>query len=141
MEKYHITPDNAYNCDEKGFLMGLAQAVKRIMTREAYESGKVKRARQDGSREFLTLIAFVSAMGVAGEPLLIYQGLSQVLMDTWIEDVEGTEGAFFTVTEKGWSDNSVGLQWLKKSSILTQRRDPGIGEGSLLWMAILSVMN
>lgn len=67
--------------------MGLAHSVERIMDRQAYETGKVKKARQDGSKEFLTLIAFVSALGVAGAPLLIYQGLSKSLMDTWMDDV------------------------------------------------------
>lgn len=29
-----------------------------------------------------------------------------------MDDVEDTEGAYFTVSENGWSDNSVGLPWL-----------------------------
>ena len=36
MEKYHITAENLYNWDEKGFLIGHASSTKRIMSLEAY---------------------------------------------------------------------------------------------------------
>jgi hypothetical protein len=35
MEKYNITAKNLYNWDKKGFLLGLAHVVKRIMKRHA----------------------------------------------------------------------------------------------------------
>ena len=41
MEKYSITADNLYNWDEKGFLLGLAHAIKRIMTHDALKKGKI----------------------------------------------------------------------------------------------------
>ena len=37
IEKYHLTADNIYNIDEKGFVIGLGSKVRRIMSREAYE--------------------------------------------------------------------------------------------------------
>jgi len=49
IEKYNITADNIYNVDEKGFLIGQASASKRVMTRTAFESGRILGARQDGS--------------------------------------------------------------------------------------------
>lgn len=57
IEKYHITADNIWNFDEKGFLNRFARTLKRIMNREAYESGRVTKARQDGNREVITLLA------------------------------------------------------------------------------------
>lgn len=41
MEKYNITAKNLYNWDEKGFLLSLARALKRIMTRHALKQGKI----------------------------------------------------------------------------------------------------
>jgi hypothetical protein len=38
MEKYNITAENIYNWDEKGFLIGIANVVKRIMSREALKA-------------------------------------------------------------------------------------------------------
>ena len=49
IEKYNITAENMYNWDEKGFLLGLAHAVKRIMTLHAYKTGRIMGASQDGS--------------------------------------------------------------------------------------------
>ena len=57
IEKYHITADNIWNFDEKGFLNRFARTLKRIMNREAYESSKVTKARHDGNREVITLLA------------------------------------------------------------------------------------
>lgn len=41
MEKYRITAENMYNFDEKGSMIGIGQAVKRILTREELRSGKI----------------------------------------------------------------------------------------------------
>lgn len=74
IEDYLITPDNIWNVDEKGFLIGIASKVRRIMTREAYERGRVRQLAQDGNREFITLIACVSAIGKTTPATLLYKG-------------------------------------------------------------------
>jgi hypothetical protein len=60
-----IEPSNIYNFDEKGFLIGFARTMKRVMTLEAYNTGRVTKNKQDGSREFISLLAAVSATGEA----------------------------------------------------------------------------
>jgi hypothetical protein len=35
-----------YNWDEKGFLIGIARTMKRIITKQAYDSGKITGAKQ-----------------------------------------------------------------------------------------------
>jgi hypothetical protein len=82
IEKHRITADNLYNFDEKGFLMGLGQTLKRIMTLAALQSGRVTKSKQDGSREFISILACVSAIGKAIPPLLLYRGESGDLLDT-----------------------------------------------------------
>ena len=76
IEKHNITADCIYNWDEKGFLIGLANTTKRILTREAFQSGRVCHARQDGNREFVSFLACVSALGKSLPPCLIYAGES-----------------------------------------------------------------
>jgi len=49
IEKYNITAENLYNWDEKGFIIGLTSATKRIMSIEALQSGRIKGACQDGN--------------------------------------------------------------------------------------------
>lgn len=114
MENYHLTADNIYNMDEKGFLIGIGSAIKRIMSKEAYISGQIQQAIQDGSREFITLLAYVSAIGQAGIPTLLYKGDSGDLQDSWVEDLGDTEQAYFGSFENGWSNKAFGLRWLQE---------------------------
>ena len=65
IEKYNITAENIYNWDEKGFVIGQASATKRVISKEALESGRITHASQDGSREFISLLVCISADGVA----------------------------------------------------------------------------
>ena len=104
-----------YNWDEKGFLIGVANRTNRIMTREAYDNGRVTHASQDGNKEFISLLACVGADGTVLPPALIYKGSSGDLQDTWLEDWDASEQeAFFAATENGWNCDALGLQWLQK---------------------------
>jgi hypothetical protein len=114
IEKHRITADNLYNFDEKGFLMGLGRTLKRIMTLAALKSGRVTKSKQDGSREFISILACVSAIGKAIPPLLLYRGESGDLLDTWVDDVDRNAGAHFSSTPNGWSNNEMGMVWLKQ---------------------------
>ena len=114
VEKYNLTAENIYNWDEKGFLIGLALKMKRIMSRQSHEEGKLQGAMQDGSREFITLLACICADMTALPAALIYQGKSQDLMDTWLDDLEEHDIAYFASSEKGWSSDAYGMAWLNK---------------------------
>ncbi len=114
IEKYRITAENIYNFDEKGFLMGFGRSLKRIMTRAALESGRITKSKQDGSREFISILACISAIGKWIPPLLIYKGESGDLMSTWVDEVTTDSKAHFTVSSNGWSNNAIGLVWLQK---------------------------
>jgi hypothetical protein len=56
--------------------------MKRIMTRSSYDQGKATKARQDGSREFISLLASIYTDGTVLPPTLIYQGTSGDLQDS-----------------------------------------------------------
>jgi len=114
IEKYRITAENIYNFDKKGFLMGLGRIVKRIMTKDALKSGRVTKSKQDGSREFLSCLACISAIGKWIPPLLVYKGDSGDLISTWVDEVTTDSQAHFTVSSNGWSNNKIGLMWLQK---------------------------
>jgi hypothetical protein len=111
--KWRITAENIYNFDEKGFLMGYGRSLKRVLTRTALESGRITKAKQDGSREFISILACISAIGKWIPPLLIYKGESGDLMSTWVDEVTTDSKAHFTVSHNGWSNNAIGLSWLQ----------------------------
>ena len=98
-EKYHFTPDVIWNWDEKGFLIEQASITQRIMSLEAYRLGRITHASQNGSREFISSLACISAHEVALPPVLIYKG--EHLQDSWLEDLNEGEKEFFTSSSKG----------------------------------------
>ena len=53
------------------------------MSLEALQSGRIQYASKDGSREFISLLACISANGTALPPALIYKGDSLSLQDTF----------------------------------------------------------
>ena len=61
-----------YNIDEKGFLIGLLNKIKRIFTKMAFEAGRLKHVIQDGNREWIILLATICADGIRLLPALIY---------------------------------------------------------------------
>jgi hypothetical protein len=109
MEKYNITSENLYNWDEKGFILGLAHAVKRIMTVYALKTSRIMSASQDGSREFISLLACICSDGSKLPPALIYKGESADLMDSWVADFTEEDQAYFAVSSNGWSCDNLGL--------------------------------
>ena len=85
--------------DEKGFILGQASATKRTMTREALETGQIVGASQDGSREFISILAGICADGSHLPPTLIYRGDSHDLRSSWVEDVDSSDLAWFAEYE------------------------------------------
>jgi hypothetical protein len=51
LSQYDIEPQNTYNMDEKGFMLGVLSRSKRVFSRRLYEEGKIKAHVQDGNRE------------------------------------------------------------------------------------------
>ena len=83
------------------------------MSIEALKNGRIQYACEDGSREFISLLACISADGTALPPSLIYKGESGSLQDTWLEDWVPNQQAHFAGSPNGWSCNALGLNWLQ----------------------------
>jgi hypothetical protein len=81
------------------------------MTKQEYQSGRVKSNKQDRSREFVTVLAAICADGTAVPPTLIYKRASRDLMSSWVEDVNKGDTACFGSSAQGWSNNQFGLKW------------------------------
>jgi hypothetical protein len=82
IKKHCITANNLYNFDKKEFLISLGQTLKQIITLTALKSDQVTKSKQDGSREFISILAYVSAIKKAIPPLLLYRGESEDLLNT-----------------------------------------------------------
>jgi len=97
-----------YNFDEKGFNIGISRTKKRIVSKSQLRSKKMLGAIQDGSTEFISLVACICADGTTIPPALIYQGESGDLQDTWLMDFDGSKDkAYFAASEKGWTSHEL----------------------------------
>ena len=94
-------------------MIGKANIRRRIMTKQAYQSGRIRYVLQNGMREFISLLACVCADGTALPPALIYQGSSGDLQSTWVDDLCEGDQAYFASSENGWSSDKFGLAWLR----------------------------
>ncbi|SMR48600.1 unnamed protein product [Zymoseptoria tritici ST99CH_1E4] len=115
IEQYNIEPCNTYNMDEKGFLIGMLQKTRRIFTKKHYLSERLIGNMQDGSREWITLIATICADGTCLPPALIYKAVTGNIQSSWLQDFEPDDHcAFFASSPNGWTDHNLGLHWLQK---------------------------
>jgi hypothetical protein len=76
------------NTDEKGFRIGQTGRSKRVFSRETGEKGRKTKVLQDGSREWITVLACVGADGDALPPGLIFQGVNGVIQLNWVQDIK-----------------------------------------------------
>ena len=70
--------------DEKGFMIGQLQKTRRIFTKASYEDKELIVSGQDGSREWITVLATICADGSYLSPALIYKSESNQLQDSWL---------------------------------------------------------
>ncbi|CAI6335566.1 unnamed protein product [Periconia digitata] len=114
IEKYGVEPQHIYNMDEKGFLLGITGRSKRVFNRPLYMSRQVRQALQDGSREWISTIACICADGSYVDPSLVYRSDAEALQSSWVEKISNSHRAFVNSSTSGWSNNQIGLAWLKQ---------------------------
>ena len=90
--------------------------MKRVVPIDHLKKKKILGSNQDGSREFISVLAAICANGTSLPPALIYQGDFYDLQDTWLEDYDhSSDEAYFAVSKKGWTNENLGLSWLSKT--------------------------
>ena len=113
--QYRLRPEHTYNMDEKGFAIGVLGRSKRIFSRRQYERGEVRQARQDGSREWVSLLATICADGTALPPGIIFASKNSTIQSRWVADIEvGKHSIHVTSSPSGWTNNDIGLAWLEQ---------------------------
>jgi len=101
--------------DEKGFLLGVLQKMRRIFSLLMFESGQLLGASQDGIRTWITLLACICMDGTCIPPAIIFQAQSGDILDTWLKDFEGEETpCAFASSPSGWTNENLGYAWLTK---------------------------
>jgi len=118
--KYGVHDDDIHNFDETGFQMGVIGSMKVV-------TGSERRTRptltQPGDREWVTVIQSICAAGHATPPFIIYKG--RVHISAWYEETSIPRNWKLSVSENGWTNNALGLEWLKHFDAHTKARQVG----------------
>lgn len=101
--------------DEKGFMQGIFEKSKVIISRDERFQGK-SFCIQDGSREWTTVIDCVSIGGRYLSPWIIFKGV--YCKKQWVDrliayDPKGK----ITMSYNGWTDNCIGYKWFQECFI------------------------
>ncbi|KAF4416016.1 Tigger transposable element-derived 6 [Fusarium acutatum] len=115
--KYGIRSYDIWNFDEIGFLMGMITSGKVVIGSQRY--GKLKSV-QPGSREWITVIQAINAEGQAIEPFII--GAGQYHLANWYQEATLPDCWVIATSQDGWTDNQLGLEWLKHFDRSTSKR-------------------
>ncbi|RKL07307.1 hypothetical protein BFJ70_g16897, partial [Fusarium oxysporum] len=106
--KYGIRPDEIYNFDETGFMMGVIASG--MVVTGAERRGRPKSV-QPGNREWITVIQATNAEGQAIPPFII--GAGQYHLANWYRESSLPGDWAIATSPNGWTDNEIGLEWLK----------------------------
>jgi hypothetical protein len=104
--KWGIIDPDIYNMDESGASIGVEQKSKVILPKEEKEAF----AKQDGNREWGTMIECIRAIGGEIPPFLIHKG-KHILKD--LADLIYISRATLACSDNGWSNDEIGCEWLK----------------------------
>jgi hypothetical protein len=113
VEEHSIQPEDTYNMDEKGVVMGVIRKQRCIVSK----SEKRPKSTQDGSREWATLVECISLKAKVLSPWIIFKG--KVQQTKWTTKLRAlrSEHEFpgnICVSENSWTDNELGIEWLKE---------------------------
>jgi hypothetical protein len=110
IEQYGIVDADCYNFDETGFAMGV---ITGSATKAVGSSANVTRItiNQPGSRTWITSIECVNATGHIIPPFIILPG--KVHMRSWYEQPGLLPNTRIEVSDNGWTNDALGLEWIK----------------------------
>jgi hypothetical protein len=109
IEKYGILDTDIYNFDETGFQMGVISTAKVIT---GAERSRKPVSVQPGNREWVTAIDCICADGQSLPPVIIFEG--KVHQSPWYHCAELPRDWVIGVSDNGWTDDILGLTWLKQ---------------------------
>jgi hypothetical protein len=118
--KYGIQLGDTWNFDETGFIMGMIEPGMVITSSE--RQGMPKKV-QPGNREWITVIEAVNAEGQSIPPFII--GSGQYHLANWYRECDLPGDWVIALSENGWTNNQLGLDWLRHFDRSTKDRSVG----------------
>ena len=120
MAKYGIQPEDLYNFDETGFMMG--QITSFMVVTRSDRRGKAKSV-QPGNREWATVIECINSSGWCIPPFVIVKGVYH--LSNWTTESGYPDDWVIKPTLNGWTNNETGLDWIQHFDKHTKSRSTG----------------
>jgi hypothetical protein len=115
INEYHLDARHTYNMDEKGFMIGITGRSKRVFSKAIWKAKGLRQSLQDGSRDWITLLACVCADGSALPPSLLFSSANKSIQSSWVDAIQaGEHRVFITSSPSGWTNDDIGLAWLEQ---------------------------
>ena len=109
-----MLPENTYNLDEIGFVMGFLASEKVIDIVENPRSNGKLFVNQPGNRELATVLEGICADGSALDPMIIYK--AKDFRQEWFTNLPGVpNNILFGRSPNGWTDEKIAGYWLEKN--------------------------
>lgn len=108
IEKYNIAWEDVYNFDETGYRMGMIQAAKVVTGTD--KTFRRKALEPDDNAEWVSVIEGIYSSGWALPPMIIFKGKRR--LSAWSNGLP--DGWRIEVSDDGWSNEKLGLIWLKE---------------------------
>jgi hypothetical protein len=113
--EFEVEPKNTYNMDEKEFMIGVLGKSKRVFDKVLYKERRFKQASHDANREWVTVIGCICADGTTLPPAVIFSAASEKVQANWVHDIDPeTHSIYFSVSPSGWTNDDLGVAWLKQ---------------------------
>jgi len=125
IQTHKIQPEDIFNMDEKGFIIGISSKAKIICRTRR----RPPRMTQDGIREMLTVIECCCAALYVLPSFVIFKGVVHYM--GWHTETSNPE-AKFAYSSNCWTDDKLGLEWLRHFDKHTRDQQGGNGHPHLL---------
>jgi hypothetical protein len=116
---YGISEEHIWNVDETGFMIGVGKD-QWVLTRDASRPSYLG---SSSSRELVTVIKAVGGCGRVIPPMVILPG--KVHQEHWYSKLDMEDDYLIGVSESGYTNDYLALEWLKHFNNLTKSRKPG----------------
>ena len=114
--RYNIKHEDIWNIDKTGVVLGVctnSQVLGQASKKHTY-------VKVPGNCEWVTVVKTISAGGAKIRPLVIFKG--QAPQTSWFSD-DKVPDWIYTMSENGWTDNGIAINWLNNMFLPETRRD------------------
>ena len=103
IRRHSVKPENIWNCDEKGIIMGRNEVRTAAIVRRS--TAKEATMMTEGSREYASVLETVNAAGKVIPPFIVWQAKTH--RESYY-DRDDTRDASFAVSASGYMDDELG---------------------------------